>query len=529
MKTAHMVAAILVVAAWLFVPAAPALAREQRIVFNLGVEPKTLDPHQAQGEPEGHVILNVIEGLTRTDAQGHPVPAIAERWETSDDGLMYRFFLREARWSHGAPVTADDFVFGWRRCLAPETAGPYAYQLFFVAGAEDYNSGKVSDPAAVAVRAVTSRTLEVRLRGPAPFFPAVLAHYAYSPLPEAHIKAHPDWARTPEHYPSNGPFRLTEWRHNDRLTLVRNPEYYAADRVRLETLVMTMITNESTALLQWEAGALDILNSLPLPDIPRLMREGKYRSAPFLATYYVLFNHSARPFDDPRVRRAFSLAIDRDQITSAILRGGQQPARALVPPGIEMAGGDFRATSGDLFRENADEARRLLAEAGYPGGRRFPRVKYLYNDREDHRLIAQALQGMWLSTLGVRVDLDVQDWKVFLQNRKQGNYQFARAGWIGDYLDPVNFLDMYTSNAGNNDAFYKNPEFDRLIAEAGMTADTTRRVNLLREAEAMLIGRDMAVAPIYFYVREFAQKPHVKGVVRNPVGNIYFDGAFVEP
>jgi oligopeptide transport system substrate-binding protein len=194
-----------------------------------------------------------------------------------------------------------------------------------------------------------------------------------------------------------------------------------------------------------------------------------------------------------------------------------------------MPGGDFRATSGDLFRENAEEARRLLAEAGYPGGRRFPRVKYLYNDREDHRLIAQALQGMWLSTLGVRVELDVQDWKVFLQNRKQGNYQFARAGWIGDYLDPVNFLDMYTSNAGNNDAFYKNPEYDRLIAEAGTTADSARRVKLLREAEAMLIGRDMAVAPIYFYVREFAQKPHVKGVVRNPVGNIYFDGAFVEP
>jgi oligopeptide transport system substrate-binding protein len=468
------------------------------ITYNVGADPRTLDPALANGVPEAHVILNIIEGLTRTDAKGEPVPAIAERWGISPDAKTYTFHLRDAKWANGEPVTAQDFVHGWLRNLRPETAGEYAYMLYLVEGAEEFNAGRLGDPAKVGVRALDDRTLEIRLKNPTPYFLSALAHYAFAPLKESWVKAHPQFASEPASYPCNGPFKLKEWRHGDRLVLQRNPAYYNAGAVRVETLVMTTISNESTALLQWEAGEIDITDTVPLPDIPRLKAEGKYRSNPYLGVYYVAFQNTKKPFDDPRVRRAFSLAIRREQIARAILRGGQPAAYALVPPGITMNGRDYRADGGALISEDAAEAKRLLAEAGYPGGRGFPRVRYLFNDMESHRTIGEALQDMWRTNLGVRVDLDVQEWKVYLQNRKQKNYQAARAGWIGDYFDAITFLDMFTSASGNNDFGYMNPEFDRIVEQAKAETDPVLREKLLREAERMVVARDMAVAPIYF-------------------------------
>ena len=518
-------AVVLAVAAAAFLPRAAAGADDRKITYNLGADPRTLDPALANGVPEAHVILNIIEGLTRTDEKGEPVPAMAERWEVSPDGRTHTFHLRDARWMNGEPVTADDFVYGWLRNLDPRTGGEYAYMLFLVEGAEDYNAGKTTDTATVAVRAVNDKTLEVRLKNPTPYFLSALAHYAFAPLKESWVKAHPKFASEPENYPSNGPFTLADWRHGDRLILRKNPAYYNADKVWLDTLVMTTISNESTALLQWEAGESDITDTVPLPDIPRLKAEGKYRSNPYLGVYYVAFQNTRKPFDDPRVRKAFSLAINREQIARAILRGGQPAATALVPPGIQMNGRDYREAGGSLFKEDVAEAKRLLAEAGYPNGRGFPRVRYLFNDMESHRTIGEALQDMWRTNLGVRVDLDVQEWKVYLQNRKQKNYQMARAGWIGDYLDAITFLDMFTSGSGNNDFGYINPDFDRLVEQAKAETDSTRREKLLREAEQMVIARDMAVAPIYFYLHQYLQKPRVTGVTRNPLGYIYFDRA----
>lgn len=514
-----------------FIYASPMLAesaQDETLTFNLGVEPRTLDPHVANGVPEAHVILNLVEGLTRTDEKGRPVPAMADHWEVSEDMRTYTFHLRPAVWSNGEPVTADDFVYGWRRCLAPETAGEYAYQLFFLQGAEEYNSGKVKDPASVGVRAITTGTLEARLKAPTPFFLSALAHYAYSPLKESWVRAHPKWTSNPSEYLCNGPFVFSEWRHSDRLVLTRNPRYYNASSVKLGTVVMTMITNDSTALLQWEAGKIDLTDSVPLPDIPRLKKQGKYNTAPYLGIYYVAFQNTRKPFDNPKIRRAFSLAVNRKQITEAILRGGQPPAYAVVPPGIVTGAADFRSAGGDLFKEDVAEAKRLLAEAGYPEGKGFPRVKYLYNDNESHRVLAQALQNMWQTALGVQVELDVQEWKVYQQNRQNRIYQFARAGWIGDYLDPITFLDMFNSRAGNNDVAYRNAQFDALLEKGKETTATEARNAALHEAEKTLIGQDMAIAPIYFYVAQYLQKPHVKGVVRNPLGYLYFDRAYIE-
>lgn len=502
--------------------------QKQEITFNLQAEPRSLDPHVANGIPEAHVILNVIEGLTRTNEKGQAVPAIAREWEVSPDGKTYTFHLRDVKWANGDMVTAQDFVYGWRRCLAPATAGEYAYQLYFVEGAEEFSTGKTADPATIGVTALSTNTLQVRLKNPTSFFPSVLAHYAYSPLNEKWLGAHPNWTTNVQEYPSNGPFRIAEWRRGDRIILEKNPTYYNAQSVKLNRIVMTMITNDSTALLQWQSGKIDVTDSVPLPDIPRLKTEGKYRSEPYLGVYYVAVQNQARPFDDPRVRRAFALSVNRQQIVQAILRGGQKPAFALVPPATSKDGSkDFRETGGDLFRENIAEAKRLLAEAGFPNGRGFPRIKYLFNDREDHRIIAQALQNMWMTALNVRVDLDVQEWKVYLQNRQHHNYQLARAGWIGDYFDPVTFLDMFSSKSGNNDFQYENAAFDNALADAKKTSDAATRNRLMHDAEKRLIADDMAVIPLYFYVKEFVEASNVKGIVRNALGYMYFDQAYV--
>lgn len=499
-------------------------AAEQKLVYNLSLEPKTLDPHGATGVKEAHVILNLIEGLTRTDEKGQAIPAMAERWEVSPDQRTYTFHLRQAAWSNGEPVTADDFVFAWRRMLDPATAAEYAHQLFFLEGAEEFNAGRSKDPSTIGVKALSTGTLEVRLRNPAPFFPNVTAHYAYSPLKESWVRAHPSWPSSPSEYLVNGPFRLAEWRHNDRIVLKKNPRYYRASEVTLETVEMPMVKNASTALQLWESGRIDLIEGdIPLPDIPRLKREGKFRTSPYLGTYFVSFNTQRKPFDDPRVRKAFALVLNREQITRAILRGGQPPAYGMVPLGIETPKGDFRKAGGDLFKEDVAQARRLLAEAGYPNGRGFPRVKYLYNDLEMHRTLAEAFQAMWRQHLGVQVDLQVKEWKVFLQDRHEHNYQLARHGWIGDYPDPLTFLDIFTSRSGNNDPAYSNPEFDRLVEEAQATTDTARRLELFHAAERKLILEDMAVAPVYFYVNQILLKDRVKGLVHNPLGYMYFD------
>jgi oligopeptide transport system substrate-binding protein len=501
---------------------------QQQLVYNLSTEPRSLDPAIANGVPEAHVILNLIEGLTRTDADGKPRPAIAQKWEISPDQLTYTFHLREAKWSNGEPVTADDFVYGWRRALAPETAGEYAYQLFFVKGAEDFNARKTTDPQSIAVKAVDARTLEVKLRAPTPFFLSVLAHYAYSPLKESWIKAHPDWSTKPSEYLCDGPFTLAEWRHNDRLILKKNPSYYNAAAVNLSSVLMRMITNDSTALLEFEAGKIDLTYSVPLPDLPRLKQQGLLKTAPHLGTYYIAVANQKKPLNDARVRKALALTINRRQITDAILRSGQKPALAFVPPGITMNGKDFRDSAGDLFREDVAKGQKLLAEAGYPKGRGFPKLKYLYNDNEGHRTIAQALQNMWQTNLGIQIDLDVQEWKVYSQNKQKHNFQLARAGWIADYYDPVNFLDMYHTGAGNNDIDYSNPEYDRLVHESQVTTDTVKRTKLLHQAERKLIADDMAVIPIYFYKLNYLEKPYVKGLVMNALGYMYFDGVKIQ-
>jgi len=505
----------------------PAFAA-QRVVFNLSGEPKTLDPHLATGVLESHVINQMYEGLIRTDEKGLAVPGMANRWDVSSDGTSYTFYLRTAKWSNGEAVTAHDFVYGWRRCLNPATAAEYAYQLYHIQGAEEYNRGK-GTAESIAVAAESDSVLTVKLKHPAPYFPALTGHFAYFPLNEKWVAAHADWASDPAGFLGNGAFKLTDWRHRDRIILQKNGQYYDAGLVKLDEIEMTMVANESTALMQWETGKFDIITQVPLPDVPRLKAARQLQVTPYLGVYYVALNQGQKPFNDTRVRKAFSLAIDRAQITKAILRGGQQEAYGVVSPGIELPGiGDYRKTTGDLFKQDVAEAKKLLAAAGYPNGRGLPPVKYTYNDLEMHRTVGEALQRMWLENLGVRVTLQVQEYKVYIQTLHSKNFQMARAGWIADFANPAAFLDMFMSSAGNNSFNYNSPEFDGLLAKSRQATDIKTQTALLQQAEKKLIRDDMVVAPIYFYTNQFLQKPHVKGVIWNPLGNVDFREAYVE-
>lgn len=496
--------------------------------FNLAGEPKTLDPHLSTGVLENYVIYQLIEGLMLVDEKGNAKPGMAEKWAVSEDGTSYTFTLRQATWSNGDPVTAQDFVYGWRRCLDPKTAAEYAYQLYPLKGAQEFNTGRSADPGSIGAVAESDRVLTVHLNHPTPYFLPLLSHYAFAPLNEKWVTAHPDWSANPSAYLVNGPFKLKEWRHRDRIILEKNPGYYNAGTVGLDAIDMSIIANESTALLQYETGKLDLLVEVPLPDLPRLKTSKEFHTVPYLGTYYIALNNGQKPFNDARVRKAFAIAIDRTQITRAILRGGQPEAFGIIPPGIEMTGaGDYRKTTGNMFSTNVAEAKKLLAEAGYPNGRGLPPVKYLYNDMEMHRTIAEAMQRMWQVNLGVRVTLQVQEYKTYLQTLHSKNYQMARAGWIADFSDPMAFLDMYESGAGNNNFAYSNAAFDKLLESIRATADPAKRLQQIQSAEKILIGQDMAVIPLYYYVKQYLAKPVVKGVLISPTGTIDFRGVSV--
>jgi len=499
--------------------------------YNIAAEPETLDPTKATGIPEATVILNCFDGLARTDPSGNEIiPRLAERWDISPDGRSYTFHLRESLWSDGRPVTAYDFEFAFRRLLDPAQAAEYALMLFCLEGAEDYNSGKEKDPSRVGVRALDPRTLQIRLRAATPFFLRLLCHQSYMPLPRHVVEGNPDWALSPQTYVCNGPFTLVEWRHHDRLILKKNPRHWDVQNVVLDGLVFRTIESVSTELAMFETGELDVTYQVPTESIARVHRTAEFRSFPQIATYFICFNTKRRPFDDPRVRRAFALAIDRRVIADKICLGGERPALAFVSPSIRDADGrrDFREVGGDLFDGlNVETAQRLLAEAGYPGGRGFPRVAYLYNDDERHRKIAMVLQNMWKKNLGVLVELRVEEWKVLLTHRRSGGYDVCRHGWVGDYADPSTFLDLFITGSGLNDCKWSNADYDRLISEAREELDAAKRMALLHEAEKVLM-REMPIAPLFFYVTLYMQKPYVSGVVRNALGYTYFDRARVE-
>ena len=505
-------------------------AEEMVLKYNVGAEPQYFDPRKATGIPEFTMLLNLFDGLMRYDNQGQIVPSVAESYTVSPDGLVWTFKLKNTKWSNGETVTAGDFEYSWKTALSPEIASEYSYQLYYIKNGEKYNSGELTNADEVGVKALDDKTLEVTLEAPTPYFTSLLSFTTYLPINKKLDQSNPDWAKSADNYVSNGPFKLTLWDHNHTIEMVKNPNYWDKDKVKLSKIVFSMVEENTTEMLMFENGEIDWGPNPPPAELDRLKAEGKLTINPYLGTYYYLFNVTKKPFDDIKVRKALMFAIDREAIVKNITKSGELPATAYVPPGVPdaTAGSDFRKIGGDYFKAyDPDEAKRLLAEAGYPGGKSFPNFVLLYNTNERHKTIAEAIQRMWKETLGINCTLTNQEWKVYLDNRNKLNYDVARAGWIGDYTDPMTFIDMWVTGGGNNDTGWSNAQYDEYVKIAKSTGDQAARMDAMHKAEAILMA-EMPIGPIYFYTRPELIKPYIKGYYASALGYTDFKTAYIE-
>ena len=544
--------------------------------FNLNVcvapEPQTIDPALSSSVDGAIMTQHMFEGLMKWADSGEAVEGVsnatqaklvegqAKSYEKKDNGdgtVTYTFKLRDdIKWSDGKDVTAGDFVYAWRRLATPATAADYCYMIDMVKNYDVVNAGTptgemetvkdadgnevqqekmdYADPSELGVSAPDDKTFVVELTYDCPYFLEVCAFPATLPVREDVVSANPDgWTHDVATYISNGAYTLTQWDHNAQIVMAKNEHYYDADKMGPDTITFKLMDNDNAILTSYNSGELDFIENVPVDEIPTLLGDGKLSIVPYIGTYYVCYNTEAAPFDDWRVRKAFTLAIDSQYIVENVTQTGQLPATGFVPSGVSDvdATADFRTAGGDYwtapttdeqYQKNVAEAKQLLADAGYPDGAGFPTVTYTYNTNDNHKKIGEALQQQWQTALGVSVKLENQDWSVFLENRKQGNYQIARNGWIADYNDPISFLDMWYTDGGNNDAQYSRAEYDAAIDRAKATADPAERMKAMHEAENMIIGEDWALGPIYFYTQKYMMDPSISGVFYTPLGYFIF-------
>ncbi|MDO4552937.1 MAG: peptide ABC transporter substrate-binding protein [Bacillota bacterium] len=501
-------------------------------------EPQTIDPALNSAVDGAIMLQHLFEGLIKwvDNGEGNATlaPGQAETWDVSEDGMVYTFHLREGiTWSDGEPVTAQDFVYSWQRLVNPETAADYNYMIDMVAGANEIMAGE-ADPSTLGVAALDESTLEVTLTYACPFFEEIVAFPATFPVRQDVIEANGDqWTFDPATYVSNGPYTMTEWEHNSYILMEKNPNHYDVDNLGPDSIRFALMDDANAMLAGFNSGELDFIQQVPVDEIPALTEQGVLVVDDYVGTYYVCFQNQLEPFNDARVREAFSLVIDRNYIIDQITRTGEVAATAFVPSGVYDAegadgddfrtvGGDYYSTAAEDYEANCERARELLAEAGYPNGEGFPLVEYLYNTDDRHRAIGEALQNMWQTELGVTVTMANQDWAVFLQVRKDGDYSIARNGWIADYNDPISFLDMWMTGGGNNDAQYSNAEYDALITEAKSTSVPEDRMAAMHAAEDIIIGQDHALAPIYYYKNYHLMNESLQGMYYTPLGYYFF-------
>ncbi|WP_299373146.1 peptide ABC transporter substrate-binding protein [uncultured Kiloniella sp.] len=502
---------------------APSVASAE-MVFNRGngSEPGTLDPQISEGVPSAHILRDLFEGLTAEHTDGSIIPGQAESWTISEDGKTFVFKIRDnAKWSNGDPVTAHDFVYAWQRAVAPATGTAYSFLLYPLENAQAISSGEEKDLSKLGVKATDDRTLEVKLSGPAPYFLGMITHSVAYPVHKGTVEAKgASWTR-PENMVSNGAFKLQEWTPQSRIVAVKSDTYWNKDTVQLDKVVYYPTESQTTALKRYRAGELDWTYEVPNDQIKWIKENmaDEFHVSNYLGTYYYGFNMTKPPFNDPKLRKAFSMAIDRDILTSKIVTAGEVPAYAFVVPGVtgyDAVYSDFKAK--DQAARNA-EALKLYEEAGYSKDNPIE-IELRYNTSDNHKKIAIAVASMWKKTFGAKVNLVNEEWKVYLETRKlKEATQAFRAGWIGDYNDPNTFLELWLSDSGLNDTGFDNPEFDSLLKQAGLEQDATKRKELLMKAEAIFLEAN-AVAPIYHYVTKRMVKPYVKGWQSNVMDHI---------
>jgi oligopeptide transport system substrate-binding protein len=493
-----------------------AVAAPQVLRMGNSAEPQDLDPQVVTGIPELNILLSLFDSLVEPDPHDlHPVPGQAESWDISPDGLTYTFHLRaNLRWSDGEPLTADDFIQSYRRILTPSFGAEYSYLLHYVTGAKEYNDGTLNDFSQVGFHAPDARTLVVTLKQPTPYLLKIIAcHYVWDAVPIKTIarfgplgEKGNHWTR-PGNLVASGPFLLKEWIPDKRIVVARNPNYWDAGRVKLDRIEFYPIDDQNVEERMFRTGQIDLTYDF-LPnkfDTYRRDHPEELRIDPWLGVYYFYVNVTRPPLTDARIRRALALAIDREELVKDVMRGGQVPAYAVSYPG------DSGYTPRARLAGGVPEARRLLAEAGFPEGRGLPSIEVLYNPNQAYnRSVVEAIQAMWRKNLGVNVTITNQEWKVYLDSMHTGHYQIARSGWIADYPDPHVFLEIFATGNGNNYPRFSNAEYDRLLQAALRAPDEAARYETYQKLDAILV-RECPVIPLFYYTKTYTINPKVRG------------------
>ncbi len=498
----------------------------KQLSVQIGPDPETIDPALNSAVDGGNMILHAFECLLTIDQDGQIAPGQAETWETSEDGLTWTFHLRDGlKWSDGSDLTANDFVYSWRRVCDPEVAAPYAETVLgMVVG---YAEAMDGDLEALGVTAIDDKTLEVKLTAPCTFFDSLAAFATLSPVQEATVEANGDaWAIEPETYIGNGPFMITEWVPGSHIIMSKNPNYWNADAVKLGSIKWNLIEDANASYSAYQSGEVLMIKDVPTEEIPSLEGNEEFHVEPIIGTYYISYNTQVEPFDNALVRKALNLAIDREYVANTLMQGTYSPATNFV-------GGGWKDTDGSDFSANAnggapymtatadiDGALAALAEAGYPNGEGLPVLHYTTNDTSYHKPVAEYLQQAW-KEIGVTLEVEIVEWSSFTPMRRNGEFEIARNGWVGDYDDPSNILDLLYSSNGNNDGKYTSADFDAAMDVSRTTIDPAERSAALHEAEDILIA-DAACCPLAYYNDFWLQSSKITGMWHSAYGYWHF-------
>ncbi|BDG48390.1 MULTISPECIES: peptide ABC transporter substrate-binding protein [Parageobacillus] len=502
----------------------------QELHVNIKTEPFSLNPGLANDSVSANVLYQTFEGLTRIK-DGKPQLAMAESYEVSKDLKTYTFKLRDAKWSNGDPVTAQDFEYAWKWALDPKNQSQYAYQLYYIKNGQAFNEGKAKAED-VGVKAIDDKTLQVTLENPTPYFLELTAFYTYFPVNSKIAQKNPKWyANAGPDYTSNGPFKMTSWEHNNKIVLEKNENYWDAKSVKLTKIDMVMVNDNNTELSMFNNGELDWAGmptgQLPTDSLPQLKKEGKLHIQPIAGVYWYKFNTEKAPLNNVNIRKALAYAIDRKAIVKNVAKGEQIPAMAAVPPTM------FPENKKGYFKDNdvkkaKEYLKKGLQELGLKDVKDLPPITLSFNTDDQHVKIAQAIQDMWKKNLGIEVKLENTEWAVYIEKLHSGDYQIGRMGWLGDFNDPINFLELFRDKkGGNNDTNWENPKYKQLLIDSQKETDPEKRKELLKQAEEILMD-EMPIAPIYFYTNTWVQKDNLKGVEVSGLGDVQFKWAYFE-
>ena len=502
------------------------------IRVSIGAEPQSIDPSFLSAIDSMIYAVHVFEGLTTKDKNNNIVGGVAESWDISEDGLTMTFHLRDnAKWSDGKNVVADEFVYSFRRLADPKTASSYSFLITPIKNASKIMKGELPTDQ-LGVQAIDDKTLVVNFESPTAYFLELVSVPIFSPLREDLISD--DWTFSPDTYIGNGPYKMTERRPDEIISLEINTNYWNKDSIVAKKIDFIMFSDVTTAYAAIKEGSILYSYKIPTTDVDLLKNEGYLVITPSLGTAYYALNNTNEVLKDKRVRRALALAIDRNYIVENITKGGEIPAAAFIPYGLKDVNGDFRENGGEYYSvkkedysKNIEEAKKLLSEAGYSNGANFPVLEFKTNPGAGVT-IAEAVQQMWKENLNIDMTITQEEWSVFQKNRQTRQYVVCRADWIGDYLDPMTFADLFVKNSAGNRVGYNNPNYDKLILEAKNTIDNNIRMKNMHSAEDMLIGEDMAFIPLYHYTSPSMQNPKLKDVAVDTLEIRRFFYSYVE-